>query len=114
MKAISGSYETPSSSNTFNITLATDQVALFVWLEVDDSGYFSDNGFLMTEKELELKFFANQEATKESLLQSINVTVLTDTYSTETVAKARAEAVMDRALHPNDIKNLLFVWWCAM
>ncbi|XP_068243151.1 beta-mannosidase isoform X2 [Palaemon carinicauda] len=107
--SISGPHRTDISNNTFTITLLSNQVALFVWVEVDDSGFFSDNGFLMVTKEISIEFYALGDSTTKSLHQSIQVTSLTDTYTEESIAKANKEAAMERALHPNDIKNLLFV-----
>ncbi|XP_064086358.1 beta-mannosidase-like isoform X2 [Macrobrachium nipponense] len=109
VQSISGPYLTTISNNTFIITLSSNQVALFVWVEVDDPGFFSDNGFLMVTEEVSIEFYAQGSTTKELLQQSIQVTSLTDTYTDESIARGDREAVMEKALHPNDIRNLIFV-----
>lgn len=109
VRSVSGPYLTTISNDTFIITLSSNQVALFVWVEVDDPGFFSDNGFLMVTEEVSIEFYAEGSTTEESLQQSIQVTSLTDTYMDESIARVDREAAMERALHPNDIRNLIFV-----
>jgi len=38
------------------ITLETDRIASFVWLETDVQGQFSDNGFTLVDEEIEIVF----------------------------------------------------------
>lgn len=84
------------------MTVKNDEVALFVWLELDCPGVFSDNGFLMTG-DVEVEFYAYKEITLTEVEESISVISLTDTYSKERVSKN----LIDRAFHPNDIMNVV-------
>lgn len=84
------------------MTVKSSEVALFVWLESDYSGIFSDNGFLMTE-DVEVEFYAYEEATLAEIEENISVSSLTDTYSKERVSGN----LLDRAFHPNDIMNIV-------
>lgn len=38
------------------INLSTDGIAPFVWLEADEEGIFSDNGFTLIEETTQIKF----------------------------------------------------------
>ncbi|XP_066600799.1 beta-mannosidase [Prorops nasuta] len=66
----------------FEIELETDNIALFVWLEMDDSCCrFSKNGFHMLEK-LERVIFHSCEMIKpEELKKKLRVTTLSDIYN---------------------------------
>lgn len=79
-------------------------MALFVWLETNHPGVFSDNGFLMTSEETQVDFFASEEVTVEELQASMTIKSLTDTYQQRYARETLAEDV----LHPNDIKNIWF------
>lgn len=102
LDSISGPTETQHSNWTFNMTVKSDEVALFVWLEVDYRGVFSDNGFLMTG-DVVVEFYAYEEASLSEIEGSISVISLTDTYSKERVSTN----LIDRAFHPNDIMNVV-------
>ena len=67
---------------SFQITLSTNQMATFVWLEAYDiKGYFSDNGFLWVEDlTRNVTFSAWQDVTEEDLLSAITVKCLADIY----------------------------------
>lgn len=84
------------------MTVKSDEVALFVWLEVDYRGVFSDNGFLMTG-DVVVEFYAYEEVSLSEIEGSISVISLTDTYSKERVSTN----LIDRAFHPNDIMNVV-------
>ncbi|XP_071518436.1 beta-mannosidase isoform X2 [Panulirus ornatus] len=109
VESITGPIMTPKSNWTFSLNVTNDIISLFVWLEVDQSGVFSDNGFLMTEAQVQVMFYALEETSVEALQNSITVTSLTDTYKKDFVTKAGAEAFMDGTFHPNDIRNIIFV-----
>jgi beta-mannosidase len=68
-------------ANTFEITIETNRVALFVWLEVNDvPGEFSDNGFLLVTRTRKVEFNAKKEVTSEQLKNNITIVSLADTY----------------------------------
>lgn len=96
-----------SSSWTFTVTVNSDAVALFVWLETDVPGAFSQNGFVMTQSDIEVSFYAAQETTNEQLQSSLTVMSLKDTYSLE-YPKKQQEGLKDESYHPNDIRNVFF------
>ncbi|KAG7173221.1 Beta-mannosidase-like [Homarus americanus] len=106
ISTISGPIVTPQSNWTFTVKVRSEAVALFVWLEVDEPGVFSDNGFVMIDEESVIMFYSAEDTTVDALHSSITVKSLTDTYSVETIAKAATENLMLCALHPNDIRNL--------
>jgi len=68
-----------SESNVFKVHIATDQVAIFVFLETPIDGVFSDNGFLLHEVTLTLEFEAREATTASALHQSLRITSLSDT-----------------------------------
>ncbi|XP_045607068.2 beta-mannosidase isoform X1 [Procambarus clarkii] len=109
VESISGPFTTVKSNRTFTVKLTNDAISLFVWLEVDEDGVFSDNGFLMTEPEVDITFYSLKDTTADALQSSITVKSLTDTYKGETVVGVGAKTVMEHSFHPNDIKNILFV-----
>lgn len=82
------------------MTVNTDAVALFVWLETTHPGVFSDNGFLMTAATTEVSFYASEEVTVAELEATLTVKSLTDTHSYE------GEMLPRGMLHPNDIRNI--------
>lgn len=65
----------------FSVSLSTDNIAPFVWLEAAGiSGHFSDNGFLMVDRSVRLDFQAWQNVTAEELAANLTVTSLMDLY----------------------------------
>ncbi|XP_072754584.1 beta-mannosidase-like isoform X2 [Anoplolepis gracilipes] len=67
----------------FKLMLSTDNIALFVWLEVANiRGRFSENGFHMFERKKEIIFHAHEETTIELLRSSIKFVTLSDIYNT--------------------------------
>ncbi|XP_067207111.1 beta-mannosidase [Linepithema humile] len=65
------------------IVLSTDNIALFVWLEVGNiRGRFSENGFHMFQREKEIIFHAHEATTVELLRKNIKLTALSDIYNT--------------------------------
>ncbi|RZF43060.1 hypothetical protein LSTR_LSTR001238 [Laodelphax striatellus] len=70
----------PSSSNAlqqFEITITTDQIALFVWLEVGSiQGRFSDNGFLMTSREKKVIFMACEPTSENELAKVLTISTV--------------------------------------
>lgn len=66
----------------FNILLTTDNIALFVWLEVGNvRGHFSENGFHMLKREKKIIFHAYEATTVEFLQDFIKITTLSNVYS---------------------------------
>ena len=58
----------------FDITIRTDAVALYVWLEAEDiSGHFDKNGFLMDKPTFEVKFFAKSNITAGMLTEYLSI-----------------------------------------
>ncbi|KAL8604278.1 hypothetical protein ACOMHN_023648 [Nucella lapillus] len=69
------------SAREFTVTVATNAIALFVWLEsADVMGRFSDNGFLLLEPKTTLTFHAWQDVTYTALRAALTVSCLTDVY----------------------------------
>ncbi|KAF2359739.1 Glycoside hydrolase superfamily [Trinorchestia longiramus] len=72
----------PSVDGVYTVTISTDQVALFVFLETDVAGVFSDNGFILgsidTSTQI-LLFQAREETSAEFLLGNIEITSYADT-----------------------------------
>lgn len=99
---IIGPTQTQYSNWTFAVTVRTDVPALFVWLETTHPGVFSDNGFIMTEAETAVQFYAGEEVTAAELQASVSVKSLTDTYAQRYGGETLAEGI----LHPNDIRNI--------
>ncbi|XP_018022051.1 beta-mannosidase [Hyalella azteca] len=68
----------PSADGVYEIELSCDQVALFVFVETDVAGVFSDNGFIMhgagRVQYRSIQFWAREETTAEFLLGNIQVT----------------------------------------
>ena len=60
----------------FEVTLTAEAPAAFVWLETEMPGRWSDNGFIMTERERVLTFYADtsrgHSITASSLRKSLN------------------------------------------
>ncbi|RXG68427.1 Beta-mannosidase [Armadillidium vulgare] len=73
--------------NQFKILLKTDAVALYVWLETDYEGVFSDNGFIMTTKTQIIIFESNSTISVEDLRKNIRVTSLSDTINKRDIRK---------------------------
>jgi beta-mannosidase len=70
-----------TEDNTFEIEIATDKVALFVWLEANDiAGRFSDNGFLLVTPTQKVEFIAKEDVTSDQLREAINIVSLADAY----------------------------------
>jgi beta-mannosidase len=68
-------------ANTFDITIETNRIALFVWLEANYvPGEFSDNGFLLVTQIQKVEFTAKKEVTSEQLKGNITIVSLADTY----------------------------------
>lgn len=66
----------------YEIELTTNNIALFVWLEVRSiSGRFSENGFHMFEQTKYIKFHAYEATTPNILQKNIHVTTLSDIYN---------------------------------
>ncbi|ESO93598.1 hypothetical protein LOTGIDRAFT_119184 [Lottia gigantea] len=72
---------TAISATEFNIILATNTVAPFVWINAQGiSGRFSDNGFLMKDPLMQLKFTAWQPVKPDDFRDSLTVKSLMDIY----------------------------------
>lgn len=67
---------------TFDITVESDEIAVFVWLEaVDIAGHFSDNGFLMLDSSVVVQFLASATVTAEELTDAIEIMSLWSLYT---------------------------------
>lgn len=60
-------YSTAMSKWTIDVTVVTDAIAAFVWLDISSNlqGRFSKNGFLMTEQSFTVRFYSNVEIKKK-------------------------------------------------
>nr|XP_050035730.2 beta-mannosidase-like [Dermacentor andersoni] len=68
---------TEAKANVHKVDLSTDGVALFVWLSAGKiRGRFSDNGFVMTERQLSVTFTSDLSVTSEQLRSNLTVTCL--------------------------------------
>lgn len=66
--------------NHFDLTITTDKISPFVWLESDKiDGIFSDNGFLQVSKIKNISFVAREPITVENLQASLIITSLRST-----------------------------------
>ena len=67
---------------TFAVTIQSDAVSAFTWLEAADVvGRFSDNGFLLTKPLLVMTFYAEgDDVDAEQLFAAISVTTLYNIY----------------------------------
>ncbi|XP_025081545.1 beta-mannosidase-like isoform X2 [Pomacea canaliculata] len=73
---------TQVSEHEFTITLASNSIAPFVWLEAGDTmGRFSDNGFLMMQPKVSVQFYAWQDVDLHSLRSALSVKSVMDIYS---------------------------------
>ncbi|XP_076456122.1 LOW QUALITY PROTEIN: beta-mannosidase-like [Babylonia areolata] len=72
---------TQDSDRQFTVTVSTNAIAPFVWLEsAGIMGRFSDNGFLLLRPTTTVKFFAWQDVDYASLHAALTVMSLTDVY----------------------------------
>ena len=70
-----------SAADEFTISIATNAIAPFVWLEAYGvKGRFSDNGFLMIKTNMTLTFFAWQSTDIPTLKGSLTIKSLMDVY----------------------------------
>ncbi|KAL4228617.1 hypothetical protein ACF0H5_011667 [Mactra antiquata] len=70
-----------SKPNEFTLTLTTDALAPFVWVDTNNvKGRFSDNGFLMYQKTMTLTFYAWETVDVNTLTNSLSVKSLMDVY----------------------------------
>ncbi|KAF7379903.1 hypothetical protein HZH68_016851 [Vespula germanica] len=66
----------------YEIEVSTNNIALFVWLEVKSiNGRFSENGFHMFEQRKYIKFHAYEAITPNTLQKNIQVTTFSDIYN---------------------------------
>ncbi|KAK4884761.1 hypothetical protein RN001_001032 [Aquatica leii] len=67
-----------SPDQQFTITISTNEIALFVWLEVNNNikGRFSDNGFLQITNEKNVTFTPTDYVILDDLIRSLTVTHL--------------------------------------
>ena len=64
----------------YQVKISADNVAIFVFLETYIEGIFSENGFMMTEKDKIVEFYPRMETNSRILLGSIEITSISDTY----------------------------------
>lgn len=71
-----------SPSRQFDVTLTSNNLAAFVWLEAANiPGYFSDNGFLWTDSvSVTLTFTAWEDVLLADFVTSLSVKSLADIY----------------------------------
>ncbi|KAK6181474.1 hypothetical protein SNE40_009317 [Patella caerulea] len=70
------------SSTQFTVTLMTDNIAPFVWINAYRlSGRFSDNGFIMKDHLVQLTFKSREPVSIDTFKKSLSVQSLMDIYS---------------------------------
>lgn len=62
-----------TDSQEFVITISTDAIALFVWIETEISGLLSENGFLLVQSLKNVTFHADVQTNTEELKRSMTV-----------------------------------------
>ncbi|XP_076069531.1 beta-mannosidase isoform X2 [Oratosquilla oratoria] len=83
------------TSGTLDVTLSSDEVALFVWLETPEEGVFEDNGFIMHSQEVMVKFYPKDNLLDPSQLkQNLRVWSLSDTYNEEDHQRFKKNSTM--------------------
>ncbi|KAI6651994.1 Beta-mannosidase [Oopsacas minuta] len=70
------------NNNQFTITISSDALALYVFLETKYSGYFSDNAFIMKSGTIVIEFYSWTEI-KKNVCQSISIKSISNIYSEE-------------------------------
>lgn len=71
--------QTNANATEWAITLKTDVITLFVWLDAGVvSGRFSENGFLQVEVQKTVIFYADVATTAQILTDNLSVTNLLD------------------------------------
>lgn len=70
-----------SKLDEFTVTLTTDAIAPFVWVDAYKvKGRFSDNGFLMIQKTITLTFYAWEKVNVDVLKAALSVKSLMNIY----------------------------------
>ena len=70
-----------TSEDEYRISLTTDAVAPFVWLEASGiKGRFCNNGFLMFQQKESVMFYAWQQTDVRTLKESLTIKSLMDIY----------------------------------
>jgi hypothetical protein len=63
----------------FDVTIATEKPAAFVWLDVGETkGRFSDNGFIFAQAKRTVQFLARQELSVDELEKALTIQSLYD------------------------------------
>lgn len=71
-----------SNCNDFKLTINSDTLSLFVWLETKNlKGHFSENGFHMTSNKKKVHFLAKKATNYAQLISSLHVKTLYGVYS---------------------------------
>lgn len=62
----------PDNDVQYNVDIRVDTVVLFLWLEtVNNEGHFDDNGFIMTQPYLRVKYISKTNMEPRELEKSI-------------------------------------------
>ncbi|XP_023230069.1 beta-mannosidase-like isoform X1 [Centruroides sculpturatus] len=69
---------TTVENQEFKITLSSDNIAPFVWLETKIKGRFSTNGFLLISSKFDIIFFSKERITTFQLQKKLNIRSLLD------------------------------------
>ncbi|XP_075222154.1 beta-mannosidase-like [Lycorma delicatula] len=71
----------PKISQIFEVTITTDAVALFVWLDVGNiKGRFSENGFQLVTSEKKINFISWESVTAKELQKALTISTLKGVY----------------------------------
>uniref|UniRef100_A0A1B6DET4 beta-mannosidase n=1 Tax=Clastoptera arizonana TaxID=38151 RepID=A0A1B6DET4_9HEMI len=80
---------TSTTDNQFELTLRTDTIALFVWLDVRNvHGHFSRNGFIMLTPETKVTFYSHDKLDKETVQNNLKIKSLKSNYTLEVELKS--------------------------
>lgn len=69
-----------TDKQVFNVTITTNTISVFVWLDTQIKGRFSDNGFLMVTPKKIVQFLSSQPVNVSDLHSSLSVRSLSDVY----------------------------------
>ena len=70
-----------TSHPEYTVSVKSRLPAAFVWLQAPSvPGHFSDNGFLMTSRERDVTFYADEDVAEEDVEEALSIMSLHDIY----------------------------------
>ncbi|XP_072403176.1 beta-mannosidase-like [Diabrotica undecimpunctata] len=67
-----------ADENMFEVTVSSDKPALFVWLDTEIRGRFSENGFVQVDSSKSIYFYGEEETSLSDFQQSLTISNLLD------------------------------------